>query len=86
MLIKLTGETEKFQWHGRMGYVHIDDVALCLILLYENKASNGRYLCSSKIMDNDDLVAMLAARYPGFPIPKGLVHASHYLSIVSIYI
>jgi len=86
VLIKLTGETEKFQWHGRMGYVHIDDVALCHILLYENKASHGRYLCSSKIMDNDDLVAMLAARYPGFPIPKGLVHSSHYLSIVIIYI
>ncbi|XP_058774159.1 tetraketide alpha-pyrone reductase 1 [Vicia villosa] len=64
------GETEKFQWHGRMGYVHIDDVALCHILLYENKASHGRYLCSSTIMENDDLVSMLAIRYPGFPIPK----------------
>ncbi|WJX74737.1 Tetraketide alpha-pyrone reductase 1 [Trifolium repens] len=64
------GETEKFQWHGRMGYVHIDDVALCLILLYENKASHGRYICSSTVMDNDELVAMLATRYPGFPIPK----------------
>lgn len=74
---ELTGETERFQWHGRMGYVHIDDVALCHILLYEDKASHGRYLCSSTIMENDDLVAMLATRYPALPIPKRLVNASH---------
>lgn len=60
-----------------MGYVHIDDVALCHILLYENKASHGRYLCSSTIMENDELVSMLATRYPGFPIPKRLVNATH---------
>lgn len=53
-----------------MGYVHIDDVAHCHILLYENEASHGRYLCSSTTMDNDDLVALLAIRYPGLPIPK----------------
>lgn len=40
MLGLFKGETEKFQWHGRMGYVHIDDVALSHILLYENKASH----------------------------------------------
>ncbi|QHO39250.1 hypothetical protein HN51_005477 [Arachis hypogaea] len=66
----LKGETERFQWHGRMGYVHIDDVALCHILVYENEASHGRYLCSSVVMDNDDLVALLATRYPTLPIPK----------------
>ncbi|MED6204829.1 Tetraketide alpha-pyrone reductase 1 [Stylosanthes scabra] len=66
----LKGETERFQWHGRMGYVHIDDVALCHILVYENEGSHGRYICSSVVMDNDDLVAMLAARYPTLPIPK----------------
>ncbi|QHO07951.1 Tetraketide alpha-pyrone reductase [Arachis hypogaea] len=66
----LKGETERFQWHGRMGYVHIDDVALCHILVYENEDSHGRYLCSSVVMDNDDLVALLATRYPTLPIPK----------------
>lgn len=66
----LKGETEKFQWHGRMGYVHIDDVALSHILLYEDEASHGRYLCSSTVMDNDALTALLAIRYPTLPIPK----------------
>lgn len=66
----LKGETERFQWHGRMGYVHIDDVALSHILLYENQSSHGRYLCNSTVMDNDHLVALLATRYPSLPIPK----------------
>ncbi|KAG6709050.1 tetraketide alpha-pyrone reductase 1 [Carya illinoinensis] len=66
----LKGETEKFQWHGRMGYVHIDDVALCHILVYQHEAAFGRYLCSSTVVDNNELASLLAARYPSLPIPK----------------
>ncbi|TKY48201.1 Tetraketide alpha-pyrone reductase 1 [Spatholobus suberectus] len=53
-----------------MGYVHIDDVALCHVLVYENEASHGRYLCSSTVMDEDELAALLANRYPTLPISK----------------
>ncbi|XP_059434796.1 tetraketide alpha-pyrone reductase 1-like [Corylus avellana] len=66
----LKGETERFQWHGRMGYVHIDDVALSHILVYEDETANGRYLCSSTVVDNDELALLLKARYPSLPIPK----------------
>ncbi|KAK6118701.1 hypothetical protein DH2020_047558 [Rehmannia glutinosa] len=66
----LTGETEKFHRHGRMGYVHIDDVALSHILLYENENAKGRYLCSSTVIDNHQLAAILSARYPTLSIPK----------------
>ncbi|EYU23972.1 hypothetical protein MIMGU_mgv1a009951mg [Erythranthe guttata] len=66
----LKGETEKFQWHGRMGYVHIDDVASSHILLYENESAKGRYICSSRVVDNDELAAILLAQYPTLPIPK----------------
>ncbi|MBA0562054.1 hypothetical protein Golob_007132, partial [Gossypium lobatum] len=37
VLALLKGETELFQWNGRMGYIHIDDVALCHILVYEHE-------------------------------------------------
>ncbi|KAJ4715790.1 dihydroflavonol 4-reductase-like1 [Melia azedarach] len=66
----LKGETEKFQWHGRMGYVYIDDVALCHILVYENQNCHGRYLCSSTVLDNNELVSLLSSRYPSLPIPR----------------
>ncbi|XP_039008615.1 tetraketide alpha-pyrone reductase 1-like [Hibiscus syriacus] len=73
VLALLKGENEQFQRHGRMGYVHIDDVALCHILVYEHDAANGRYLCSSTVIDNNEMVSMLSARYPSLPIPKRFV-------------
>ncbi|CAJ1955290.1 unnamed protein product [Sphenostylis stenocarpa] len=66
----LKGETKRFQLLGRMGYVHIDDVALCHILVYENEGSQGRYLCSSTVINEDDLAALLANRYPTLPISQ----------------
>ncbi|XP_030450587.2 tetraketide alpha-pyrone reductase 1 isoform X1 [Syzygium oleosum] len=66
----LKGETEKFQWHGRMGYVHIDDVARCHILVYEERSACGRYICSAVVMDNMELVSFLSSRYPSLPVPR----------------
>ncbi|KAF6137821.1 hypothetical protein GIB67_040529, partial [Kingdonia uniflora] len=63
-------ETERFEGYGRMAYVHIDDVALCHIRVYEEPNAHGRYLCSSAVLDNNDLVSMLAKRYPSLPIPE----------------
>ncbi|CAN6688348.1 unnamed protein product [Malus baccata var. baccata] len=68
-VLGLLKETEKFKWHGRMGYVHIDDVALCHILVYEHESAHGRYLCSSTVLDNNELASLLSARYPSLPIP-----------------
>ncbi|KAJ8756327.1 hypothetical protein K2173_025139 [Erythroxylum novogranatense] len=72
----LQGQVEKFQWHGRMGYVHIDDVAQCHILVYEQESASGRYLCSSIVLDNNELVSILSARYPSLPIPKRFEESS----------
>lgn len=71
-----------------MGYVHIDDVALCQILVYENEDSHGRYLCSSTVMGEDDLASLLANRYPTLPISKRLVNVNalslHNISILTL--
>jgi len=66
----LKGETEKFQWHGQMGYVHIDDVARTHIVVFEHEAAQGRYICSSNVISLEELVSFLSARYPSLPIPK----------------
>ncbi|CAL9120968.1 unnamed protein product [Musa textilis] len=66
----LRGEKERFSAYGRMGYVHIDDVARCHILVYENDNAQGRYLCSSNVLDNHEVAALLANRYPSLPIPN----------------
>uniref|UniRef100_I1QK56 NAD-dependent epimerase/dehydratase domain-containing protein n=1 Tax=Oryza glaberrima TaxID=4538 RepID=I1QK56_ORYGL len=64
------GETTKFTMYGRMGYVHIDDVASCHILLYETPRAAGRYICNSAVLDVNELVTLLARRFPSYPIPK----------------
>ncbi|KAK4720659.1 hypothetical protein R3W88_010892 [Solanum pinnatisectum] len=66
----LCSTADDFDFHGRMGYVHIDDVALSHILVYEHPSAHGRYLCSSKVLDNNQLVSVLSERYPSLPIPK----------------
>ncbi|XP_056699294.1 tetraketide alpha-pyrone reductase 1 isoform X2 [Spinacia oleracea] len=65
------GDTSKFVFHGRMGYIHIDDIALCHILVYEREEAHGRYICSSTVMEHYELASFLASRYPSYPIPKG---------------
>lgn len=64
----LRGNSKKFSSDDRMGYVHIDDVASCHILVYEDGTAHGRYLCSSKVLDNQELAALLLKRYPSLPI------------------
>ncbi|PKA51097.1 Tetraketide alpha-pyrone reductase 1 [Apostasia shenzhenica] len=69
----LRGESDKFSRHGRMGYIHIDDVACCHILVYEDLTAQGRYLCSSTVLENHELAALVSKRYPGLPIPNRFI-------------
>ena len=68
----LQGDTDRFTSYGRMGYVHIDDVARSHILVYETPEARGRYLCSSVVLDNNELVGLLTKQFPVFPIPRRL--------------
>ncbi|KAL5206372.1 hypothetical protein ABZP36_034581 [Zizania latifolia] len=43
----LQGDTHRFSSYGRMGYVRIDDVASCHILVYKAAEATGRYLTIS---------------------------------------
>eukprot|EP00250_Pteridium_aquilinum_P031466 c4366_g1_i1 orf=192-869(-) len=65
----LRGESKTFAYHGRMGYVHIDDVANAHILVYEEPSAKGRFLCSAIVLESTDLAKRLAVRYPHLNIP-----------------
>lgn len=72
-LALLKGDSAKFSRYGRMAYVHIDDVARCHLLTYEDDTAEGRYLCTSSTLDDSELVAFLTKRYPflpNMPIPS----------------
>ena len=68
----VAGETAKFTVYGRMGYVHIDDVASCHILAYEAAGAQGRYICNAAVLGCGDLAALLARRFPAYPVPRSL--------------
>ncbi|XP_031501758.1 tetraketide alpha-pyrone reductase 1 [Nymphaea colorata] len=69
VLAFLTGGGEKMWRHGRMGYVHIDDVARCHILVLEDAEARGRYLCCSTVLETEEFASIFAARFPSLPIP-----------------
>ncbi|KAH6811061.1 Rossmann-fold superfamily protein [Perilla frutescens var. frutescens] len=53
-----------------MGSVHVKDVALAHILVYENTSATGRHLCVEAISHYGDFAAKVAELYPEYNIPK----------------
>lgn len=53
-----------------MGLVHVKDVALAHILVYENKSAKGRHVCLEAITHYGDFAAKVAELYPEFNIPR----------------
>ncbi|XP_050127990.1 bifunctional dihydroflavonol 4-reductase/flavanone 4-reductase [Malus sylvestris] len=50
-------------------YVHLDDLCLSHIYLYEHPKAEGRYICSSHDATIHELVKMLREKYPEYNIP-----------------
>ncbi|CAK9153540.1 unnamed protein product, partial [Ilex paraguariensis] len=53
-----------------MGSVHVKDVALAHILLYENTSATGRHLCVEAISHYGDFAAKVAELYPEYNLPR----------------
>lgn len=53
-----------------MGSVHVKDVALAHILLYENPSASGRHLCVESIIHFSDFASKVAELYPEYNVPK----------------
>lgn len=64
----LTGSAKTYA-NSIQAYVHVKDVALAHILLYENPAASGRYLCAESVLHRADVVEILAKFFPEYPIP-----------------
>ncbi|CAH9083029.1 unnamed protein product [Cuscuta europaea] len=65
----LTGSAKTYA-NSVQAYVHVQDVALAHILLYETPAaSGGRYLCAESVLHRAQLVDILAKFFPEYPLP-----------------
>ncbi|KAH7564652.1 hypothetical protein JRO89_XS09G0002100 [Xanthoceras sorbifolium] len=64
----LTGSAKTYA-NSVQAYVHVRDVALAHILVYEAPAASGRYLCAESVLHRGDVVEILAKFFPEYPIP-----------------
>ncbi|XP_011089281.1 cinnamoyl-CoA reductase 1 [Sesamum indicum] len=70
MLLRLLqGCTEVYE-DFFMGSVHVKDVALAHLLVYENTSATGRHLCVEAISHYGDFAAKVAELYPEYNVPK----------------
>ncbi|KAK8443807.1 hypothetical protein SEVIR_9G035500v4 [Setaria viridis] len=53
-----------------MGPVHVEDVALAHILVFENPSASGRHICVESISHWSDFAAKVAELYPNLNVPK----------------
>lgn len=53
-----------------MGFVHVEDVALAHILVYENKSATGRHLCIESASHFSDFANKIAELYPEYKLPR----------------
>lgn len=65
----LQGSMETYEDYF-MGSVHVQDVALAQILLYENTSASGRHLCVEAISHYGDVATKVAELYPEYKIPR----------------
>lgn len=64
----LTGSAKTYA-NSVQGYVHVRDVALAHILVYETPFASGRYLCVESVLHRSDVVEILAKFFPEYPVP-----------------
>lgn len=64
----LTGSAKTYA-NSTQAYVHVKDVALAHVLLYETPSASGRYLCAESVLHRGEVVEILAKFFPEYPIP-----------------
>ncbi|XP_027167731.1 cinnamoyl-CoA reductase 1-like [Coffea eugenioides] len=64
----LTGSAKTYA-NSVQAYVHVKDVALAHVLIYETPSASGRYLCAESVLHRGEVVEILAKLFPEYPIP-----------------
>ncbi|GAV72360.1 Epimerase domain-containing protein [Cephalotus follicularis] len=68
-ILKYLNGSAKTYANSVQAYVHVRDVALAHILLFETPSASGRYLCAESVLHRGEVVDILAKFFPEYPIP-----------------
>ncbi|KAL3603429.1 hypothetical protein D5086_004288 [Populus alba] len=64
-------------------YVHLDDLCMSHIFLYENPKAEGRYICNSDDANIYDLAKLLREKYPEYNVPDKFKDIDENLACVA---
>ena len=68
-ILKYLNGAVKTYANAVQGYVHVRDVALAHIVVFETPSASGRYICSERMLHRREVVEILANFFPEYPIP-----------------
>jgi len=81
-LALLTRNEPHYMILRQVNLVHLDDVCMSLIFVYEQPEARGRYICSTCDVTIIQLAKMLAEKYPEYNIPTKFKDADASLQAV----
>lgn len=81
-LSPLTGNEAHYGIIRQGQFVHLDDLCMSHIFLFENPKAEGRYICSSHEATIVELAKMLREKYPDYNIPTEFKDADENLGNV----
>jgi cinnamoyl-CoA reductase len=64
----LTGSAKTYA-NSVQGYIHVRDVAVAHVLLFENPSAEGRYICCDTVIHRAEVVEILGKFFPEYPVP-----------------
>ncbi|GAV72359.1 Epimerase domain-containing protein [Cephalotus follicularis] len=68
-ILKYLNGLVKTYANAAQAYVHVKDVALAHILVFETPSAYGRYICAERALHRCEVVEILAKFFPEYPTP-----------------
>ncbi|KAF8364834.1 hypothetical protein HHK36_033190 [Tetracentron sinense] len=82
-LAPITGNEAHYSIIKQCQYVHLDDLCIAHIFLFEHPDAKGRYICSSHNASINDLAKMLRENYPEYNVPTKFKGIDENLKVVA---
>ncbi|XP_010413837.1 PREDICTED: cinnamoyl-CoA reductase 1 [Camelina sativa] len=83
VLLKLLKEGFESRDNQERHMVDVRDVAQALLLVYEKAEAEGRYICSSYSVKEQEVVEKLKSLYPNYNYPKSYIEAEERVKLSS---
>ncbi|XP_074286067.1 cinnamoyl-CoA reductase 1-like [Silene latifolia] len=68
-ILKYLSGSAKTYANSIQAYVHVRDVAMAHILMFENPNASGRFLCAESVLHRGEVCDILAKFFPEYPVP-----------------